>query len=307
VRTLVIVNPVSRSGATGRRWRRVEPRLRDALGSLEVEFTRGARDAERIAREGVRSGVERLVVAGGDGTLNEVASGLLGADLGGYAQLGLLPLGTGGDFVRALGIPRDLDQALRCIADGKLRHVDAGQLDYRDDGGRPSRGWFVNVASVGIAALVEEITDRTSQVFGGTVAFAIGAVKAVLRYRSRPLRVRVDGELRFEGPVVVAAVANGHSFGGGMRVAPGALADDGLLDVVIQPARSKLALLAKLPGLYRGRHLADPEVHASRGSLIELDAEPDTLRLEADGDPRGTLPARIEVLPAALAFLGPVA
>jgi len=83
LRTLVVVNPASRSGATGRRWPRVEPRLRDALGALDVAFTRGPRDAERIAREAVRAGVERLIVAGGDGTTSEVISGLLGADLGG--------------------------------------------------------------------------------------------------------------------------------------------------------------------------------------------------------------------------------
>jgi YegS/Rv2252/BmrU family lipid kinase len=307
VRTLVIVNPASRSGATGRRWRRVEPRVREVLGPLEVEFTRAPRDAERIAREGVRSGIERVVVAGGDGTLNEAASGLLAAELGGYARIALLPLGTGGDFVRSLGVPRDLDGALACMTGGALRPVDAGRLEYRGAGGRAARGWFVNVASVGIAALVEEITRRTTRAFGGTAAFAIGAVRGVLRYRSLPVRVLVDGELLFDGPVVVGAVANGHSFGGGMCVAPRARADDGLLDVVVQPARSKLALLAKLPGLYRGSHLADPDVRSARGKRIELDADPDTVRLEADGDPLGTLPAVIEVVPGALTFYGPPA
>ncbi len=305
MRTLVIVNPRSRSGATGRRWRRVEPRLRDALGPLEVEFTRAARDAERIAREGVRAGIERLVVAGGDGTLNEVVTGLLAAELGSYAQLGLLPLGTGGDFVRTLGVSRELEAAIACIAGGQTHRIDAGRIEHRDADGRPARSWFVNVASVGIAALVEEITERIPRALGGSAAFAIGALRALLRYRSLPIRVRVDGKPVFEGPVVVGAAANGRCFGGGMRVAPEAQPDDGLLDVVIQPGRSRLALLAKFPGIYRGRHLADPEVCACRGRVIELDAEPGSVRLEADGDPRGTLPARIEVLPGALSFLVP--
>jgi len=90
----VIVNPRSRNGATGRRWGSLEQKLRAEFGAFESEFTRGPRDAERIAREGVRAGMERVLVAGGDGTLNEVASGLLGAGLGGYAQVGILPLGT---------------------------------------------------------------------------------------------------------------------------------------------------------------------------------------------------------------------
>ena len=93
----------------------------DALGPLEIEPTRGPRDAERIAQEGVRAGVERLVVAGGDGTLTEVVTGLLAAGLGGDAQIGLLPLGTGGDFARTLGIPRDLDGAIAALATGTPR------------------------------------------------------------------------------------------------------------------------------------------------------------------------------------------
>ena len=87
--------------------------LRDAIGDFEVEPTRGPRDAERIAREAVRAGVERLIVAGGDGTTSEVASGLLSAELAGYAQLALLPLGTGGDLGRTLGVPRELGAAPR--------------------------------------------------------------------------------------------------------------------------------------------------------------------------------------------------
>ena len=120
-RTLVIANPRSGNGTTGRRWSAVEARVREVVGSVEVSQTRGPRDAERLAREAVSSGVERLLVAGGDGTLSEVASGLLAADLGDRVEIGLLPLGTGGDFIRTLGIPRDLEGALRCISEGKVR------------------------------------------------------------------------------------------------------------------------------------------------------------------------------------------
>ena len=107
-RTLVIVNPQSHSGATGRRWPQIERELRAGLPEkFEVEHTRGPRDAERIAREGVRAGIERLVVAGGDGTVGEVATGVLGADLGARVEIGLLPLGTGRDLQRGLGLPRE--------------------------------------------------------------------------------------------------------------------------------------------------------------------------------------------------------
>src|SRR6266850_6600559 len=138
LRTLVIVNPQSGGGATRRRWRALEPRVREALGALEIEHTRGARDAERLAREAVRAGVERVVVAGGDGTLAEVATGLLRAQLGHYAELAVLPMGTGCDFARTLGIPRDPDAALEVLRTGKARRIDVGHARYTGRSGAPA-------------------------------------------------------------------------------------------------------------------------------------------------------------------------
>jgi diacylglycerol kinase family enzyme len=169
-RTLVIVNPHSRNGATGRRWSGLESRLRSALGPLEVEQTRGPRDAERIAREGVRAGIERVVVAGGDGTVNEVASGLLAAGLGGYARLGILPLGTGGDLARGLGIPHEIDAAIEVLAADADRRIDAGKIRYLDAEGKTVTSHFVNVASFGISGLVDQLVNSTAKLWPDTAA-----------------------------------------------------------------------------------------------------------------------------------------
>jgi diacylglycerol kinase family enzyme len=169
-RTLVIVNPFSRDGATGRRFAGVERRLREVLGPLEVERTRAPRDAERLAREAVRAGVERLLVAGGDGTLSEVATGLLGAGLGEYARIGILPFGTGGDFAKTLGVPRDLERAIACIAEGKVRRVDASRVTLRE-GGRERVYYGVNITSLGISALVVTLAERSPRFVGGSGAF----------------------------------------------------------------------------------------------------------------------------------------
>jgi YegS/Rv2252/BmrU family lipid kinase len=304
-RTLVIVNPRSRNGATGRRFPRVERRLRALLGPIEVEHTRGPRDAERIAREGVRSGVERLLIAGGDGTLGEVVTGLLAADLGAYAQLGLLPLGTGSDFVRSLGSPRRIEDAIACIASGRAHPVDAGRVQYLDEDGKDAVRYFANVASFGISGLVDEIVEHTTRRLGGGVAFLSGALRALLQYRSQRVAIRVDGETVYEGPLVLGTGANGSYFGGGMQVAPEARIDDGLLDVVVVAGLSRPRLLAKLPKIYRGTHLREAAVRHHRGRVIEALAEPGLVRLELDGEPIGTLPARCEVLPGALSVIGP--
>jgi YegS/Rv2252/BmrU family lipid kinase len=306
-RTLVIANPRSRNGATGRRWRDVERRVREALGPVEVEATRCPRDAERLAREGARAGVERMLVAGGDGTLSEVVTGLVSAGLAGRVPIGVLPLGTGGDFPRTLGLSRDLDGALARIASGRERLVDAGRARFADAQGGAREACFVNVASFGISAVVDEIVNRTTKALGGTVSFLIGAVRAILAYECGDVRLRVDGALVHEGPAVLATAANGRYFGGGMHVAPEARLDDGLLDVVVLSEVPKLDLLRKLPLVYRGTHLRDPAVKLYRGRLIEAEAAPGQVALELDGEPLGALPATFELLPRALRLLGAAA
>ncbi|HKA14204.1 MAG TPA: diacylglycerol kinase family protein [Myxococcota bacterium] len=304
-RTLVIVNPHSGGGATRRRWRALEPRVRDALGALEVEHTRVARDAERLAREAVRAGIERLVVAGGDGTLAEVATGLLRGRLADYAEIAVLPMGTGCDFARTLGVSRDPESAIALLRDGKARRIDAGHARYVRRDGAPADSWFLNAASFGVSGRVVELERRGPRRLGGTVAFAIATVRALLRYRSARVALRVDGELVLDGPVALGVAANGRQFGGGMPIAPDARPDDGWLDVVCVATTSGLQLIPKLPKLYRGIHLADPVVHARRGRRIEADAAPGAVPLELDGDPVGALPAQIELVPGALSVIGP--
>ncbi|MCL4685771.1 diacylglycerol kinase family lipid kinase [Myxococcota bacterium] len=306
MRILAIVNPRSRAGATARRWPAVEAQLRAALGSLEVEHTRGPRDAERIAREGVRAGVELLLVAGGDGTLSETAAGLLGAGLARYAELMPLPLGTGGDFVRGLALPAGLEAAIGRLATAKARRIDAGRITLQDRRGHPLTTYFVNIASAGISGLVTELVNRAPKGLGGRASFLIGTLRGIARWRAASVRLRIDGETVHEGLLDLFAVANGSYFGGGMHVAPDARLDDGLFDVVWIGGTSRARLVRQLPRLYRGTHLALPDVGAQRGTLVEAEPiEPGAeIWVEVDGEPIGRLPARFELLPGALSLRG---
>jgi len=314
---LVIVNPASRHGAAGRRWRALEGCLGEVLGApgrdWELERTRGPRDAERIAREGVRAGVRRVVVVGGDGTTSEVVTGLLAADLGDEAEIALLPYGTGGDLPRTLGIPRDPRRAAALLAEGKVRRLDAGRVRLQGRAGRPATYYFLNVASLGLGGLVCELVNASPKLLGGTASFLIGSLRAIARWKSPPVTLRLDGEVVHEGPLALAAAANGRFFGGGMQVAPEARPDDGLLDVVVIPGLARIQLAAKLPLIYRGSHLGQPGARLLRGRRLE--AEPDSAEaagaeadtavwVEVDGEPLGTLPAEIEILPGAIAFVG---
>lgn len=302
----MIVNPASRNGATGQRIEAVAAKLRAGLGEVVLATTRGPRDAERIAREAVAGGAARIIVAGGDGTTSEVVTGLLAAGLGGRVSLALLPLGTGGDLVRALGVPRKLDDAIAAIARGKHRALDAGAVRFRDDAGAERELFFLNVTSAGMSGLVTSLVNDTPKALGGTLSFLLGTVRAIVRFRPAAARICVDGRVVHEGPLSLAAAANGRYFGGGMQIAPAARPDDGLLDVVWIEGRPKPWLLRRLPKLYTGSHLREEGVHATRGRVVEIDpvAGAPPLRIEIDGEPLGALPMRVEALPGALTLVG---
>jgi YegS/Rv2252/BmrU family lipid kinase len=299
----VIANPASAAGRTLQALPRLEPVLAAAIGPFERVWTKGPRDAERLAREAVRAGVDRLVVAGGDGTAAEVVSGLLGAALGSYAEIAFLPLGTGADFHRTLDIPRRPEDAIAALASGKGRRIDVGCAHYVGEDGAERTSHFLNVASAGLSGVVTRHV-RGSKALGARLAFLLGTLVGLAAFRPSAMRLRVDGAPVFEGDAALAAVANGRYFGGGMHVAPEARPDDGLLDLVVVPALPKHVLVTKLPTLYRGTHLAVPGVALHRGRRVELEPIGEPALGEIDGEPVARLPMTVEVRPGALQVWG---
>lgn len=304
---LVVANPASRGGATRRQLPRIEALLRDAIGPFERVWTAGPRDAERLAREGASAGARRIVVAGGDGTASEVASGLLESGCADAVELAVLPMGTGSDWVRSIGVPRDLQAALRCLAEGRTHRVDAGRVQLQGPGGAPRTVHFVNVASCGLSGLVSERVNRSRKVVPGRVAFLLGTLAALARYRTQPVRVELDGAPIRSGMLVLAAAAIGRYFGGGMKVAPNAVPDDGLLDVVTVAGVSRGRVYRELHRVYRGTHLALEGVSCHRGRRLDVLPEAEPLLVEVDGEAVGRLPASFEVLPGALRLVGSMA
>jgi diacylglycerol kinase (ATP) len=303
-RTLVIANPSSRKRSTSRRMKALEAKLRSALGPLDVECTRGPRDAERIAREGGRSGIDRVFAIGGDGTVCEVVTGLLSAKLGDYAEIGLIPFGTANDFANGLGLTRDVDDAIERLVVGKTFRADVGRVSFRVDDEREGVTYFANVASFGLSGIVGDLVNRASKMLGGRISYALGALRGIARHRNDSASILIDGASVFEGPLVLVAVANGPYFGGGMKIAPDARIDDGVFDWVIVPGMSRFALLAKLSHLYRGSHLRDARILHGRGRVIEVRGSVEAAPLDVDGESVGALSARFEILPEAITLVG---
>jgi YegS/Rv2252/BmrU family lipid kinase len=301
-RPLVIVNPRSGRGLTESRWARVRGALTDGLGELDSAFTAGPRDAGAIAEREAAAGRKLIVALGGDGTISEVANGILQAGAGATTELGIVPRGTGGDFRRTLELPHDVAEAARRVRDGRARAVDAGRVRFRGPDGATEVRHFVNVASFGFSSAVATRANASSKRFGGRFAFFAATVRALVSYDNTDVWLTIDDRPRERRRVMLAAVGNGRFFGGGMKICPEARLDDGALDLVTVGDFSKGEVLTNIGRLYEGTHLALDSVENARVTRVavepvEADAQ---IPVELDGETPGHLPAVFEILPAAL-------
>jgi diacylglycerol kinase (ATP) len=308
--TVAVVNPASAGGRTARAWPAMRRALAQAGVDLEERLTGGRFEAVELTREALRSGCERVVAVGGDGTLNEVLNGFFDAAGGAVAPgavLGLLPSGTGGDFRRTAGIPTAAAEAATVLAAGSWRPVDVGRLvlDTPAASGVRTRH-FINIADCGIGGdVVARVNRSRARWAGGTATFLWHSLASLLSYRPRAARVEVDGQA-LEGRFQNVVIANGRYFGGGMCVAPGADCADGVFDVVLFGDLSRLRSLTGIRRIYAGRHLDTPGVSLHRGRTVRvtpLDDEP--LQFEMEGEELGPAPATATLLPGAVRLAVP--
>lgn len=274
----------------------LERRLR-LLPGTEVVQTHAAGDAARAARDACAAGIPRVVAAGGDGTLHEVVQGLAGAF--DRVQLGLLPLGTGNDFARFVGIPTDLDEALHLLQRGEERCVDVVRLDVA---GEPTR-WILNASSAGFSAIVSERAD-TKKDGWGALAYSLGAMHALPDLQAYRLRVQVDDGAFEELDAWSLVVANGGSIAGGIPVAPDARVDDGCAELLVVPQMPMTALAVVLPKILLGQHTEDASLWRRAVRRLRVESDP-PMPLNADGEPAGTTPAVYEVAPRSLRIVMP--
>jgi len=303
--TLVIVNPRSADGSTGRRWPEIERRLRAAISSFDAVFTERPNHATELAREGAADH-ERVVLVGGDGTTNEVVNGLLADDRPVRADLvlGIVPRGTGADFVRTVGIPHDLDAAVQRLTTGTAREVDVAKVRYRGPDGSEQMRYFINQASVGMGPVVCVEVNRSSKRLGGRLSFLRGILVATFRYRSRPVLISVDGGPPEEVLLRNLWIANGRFSGGGICAAPRAKPDDGLLDVVRVPELGFWEQMLSMRRLRSGAFVEDPRVVYATARRVEVQpAGPAALDIEVEGEPIGSIPATFEMLDTRLKVL----
>jgi diacylglycerol kinase (ATP) len=235
------------------------------------------------------------MVVGGDGSVNEVANGIAGVE---GVDVAVIARGTGWDFVRTYGIPRDVPSAVEVALRGTTRAIDLGKVTYRAWDGSEGVTWFANVASAGMSGAIARRANETTKALGGKVSYLWATLAVFAGWTATDIRVSVDDEIR-GGRMHDVIVANGRYFGGGMMICPGASPDDGSFDVLLLGDLTKRDLLLTLPKTYRGKHLPHPKAELLRGSVVTVDAD-EPLPIELDGEQPGTTPARFEIVRNAL-------
>ncbi len=305
--SLVIANPASAGGRTGKRWADIAAGLRAAGLDFDYALTTRALEATEFSRKAVKEGRSLVVAAGGDGTINEVANGFFenGEPIPAQARFGVLPTGTGGDFRRTFGLPVDMAEAGRMLVVGKSRRIDVGRVTFTAPGGGQGLRHFVNIADAGVGGEVINRVNRGRKLINGEVTFYLASVRTLLGWRNKPMHVEIDGVER-DLVAQQVVVANCRYYGGGMMIAPAAIPDDGLLDVILSGDLGTLEWIRGLGDIRNGRQFDKPNPkleHLLARKVVVT--SPQTVHLDVDGEGPGVLPATFEVMPSVLDLVCP--
>jgi len=285
----VILNPNAGSAA------QVEERI-SAIGPHELLLTKVPGDATRLARQAVANGFDRVIAAGGDGTLNEVVNGLVGAPR--RVEMGLLPLGTANDFARTVNIPPDLEGAAAVLEAGRKQEIDVVKLTPSES---PAH-YFINVSAGGFSTKVDKNIDKQTKVTWGSLGYAISALKAFPELEPYEATLTFDDEPSVTVLIYNLVVANARFVGGGIPVAPEADLGDGLFDVIVFRAVTLTRLMTLVPKAMLGQHLDDDDVLYRRAGRFEVSSQP-PFELNTDGEVIGRCPATFEIVPRAITFV----
>ena len=293
MKLLLIFNPSASDG----RARRLLPAIRSGLeqfAELEVESTHRAGHARKLVAEADLTEFDGIIAAGGDGTLFEVLNGLYEHPAAGRVPLGLVPVGTGNAFARDLGLlPHDWRAGVELIEAGHKRAFDVGRAQVAAE-----TFYFLNILGMGFPVAALKTAKKLGRL--GRAAFTLGVLREILRLKSSPLIIEVDGR-RIEQENIFVEVSNTRYTGASFLIAPHARPDDGLLDVTLLCRLSRWRLLRLFPTIYRGNHLQFPEVSTFRAREVKIIA-PAGFPLLPDGEFHGESPATITCLEKDLAF-----
>ncbi len=238
---LFIVNPVAGKGRGKKALPIIEKKMKDKNIPYEIIITSKPLEAKTLAKENVDS-FGTIIAVGGDGTVNEVSQGLIESKKG---RLGIIPCGTGNDFVRALNINLDIERSLDIIIEGKIKAIDVGRVNGHH---------FLNISSIGFDSHTVITTNKIKKRINGMLAYIIGVLLTLIKYKKEKADLIIDDK-EYKRNLMLLAVGNGNTYGGGMELLPMAVIDDGYFHICVVRDVSNLKLLFLFPSIFKGTHL----------------------------------------------------
>ncbi|MPW26883.1 YegS/Rv2252/BmrU family lipid kinase [Alkalibaculum sp. M08DMB] len=251
-----IVNPVAGKGKSKDLIPFIESACKENKVNYKIEISNGEGSVKHLAKQAVSEGYKKVIAVGGDGTINEVVNGIVGYD----AALGIIPGGSGNDFLRSISNNSDPLNAIQDVIHGTISKIDLGLCNNR---------YFINVGSVGIDAEVVIRTETTKKIFSGSLAYIAAALYTIFTYKGWNLRIDIDNHI-IQGKTLLTAVANGKYYGGGIMPAPKAKIDDGYYDLCHISHMSKLKMFSVFPKYIKGTHSNIKEVTFIKGKQINI-------------------------------------
>ena len=299
---LVVLNPWAGRGTAGQRQPELDATFKQAGVEYTIVKTHARGGATELAWQGVEQGCDRIVAVGGDGTINEVMNGIKGAEasLGRRAKLGVIPLGTGSDFIKVLdGVEaNDIAGGVRRAIGDRARPVDLGRAQVGDDDPR----YFINAIGMGFDAQVAAESLKLTKIKGFAV-YLVAILRALATYKAHPMSVEYDGK-RVHRRLMFASIGNGRCQGGGFWLTPDALIDDGLLDLCLVDKMRLDEIIRHIPKVMEGTHARLNQVKMDRARSISVTSST-PIPVAVDGEVMSTNAhaIAIETLPAAIDVL----
>jgi YegS/Rv2252/BmrU family lipid kinase len=286
----LIVNPTAGRGTSAKLLPAIEAALTRYDRKFQTTITTQRGHARQIADNALVAGGQIVVAVGGDGTLHEVTNAVIDADPAKEPTLGLIACGTGNDFARCLGLTGTVDEMCTILARGERRYVDVGTIVGHDLSPRH----FLVAAGVGYIADTATTVNRGIRYLRGMPAYILGAIQTLRNFQSRNITLKFDNLEPRTVDAMLISISNVATTGGGMIIAPGALADDGLLNICLVKKISKFELLRQLPNVIKGLHINHPAVEMLTATSVEITSEI-PLQLWIDGEVIGSTPAKVSV------------
>jgi diacylglycerol kinase (ATP) len=277
-----ILNPTAGQGSGRQVFPALEKNIQMMPGSSEIVSTQYAGHAVELAYKAVLDGYDGVIAVGGDGTSNEVLNGLMQAYLEGHrnTRMGIIGVGRGNDFAYAFGIPPGLHEGLEVISKGNSIPIDVGRITGGD---YPQGRYFGNGVGIGFDAVVGFEAMKLSHLHG-FLNYAVAAIRTIFLFFNAPsVEVEYDGK-KFTQPALMISIMNGTRMGGGFKMAPESLTNDGMLDICVAGQMSRLGILMMIPRFMKGTQVSRPEIKMLRAEKIQIVAQQGSLPAHADGE-----------------------